>query len=105
MLWRWGMICLRCGYCCIKYSVAIVKNPELELSESNIQFKLSDKRCPHLIGDKSGELSCKLHGYDFYKDTPCFNHTQTEFKNSNCRLGEYILKDSKILEKFLIKSI
>ena len=95
------MICLKCGYCCIKYFVTIIKNPAKKLTHSNIVIKPSDKRCKYLKGSKSGKLSCKIHHLSLYKHTPCFSHNQTEFDNSNCRLGEYMLQHPEILKDFL----
>lgn len=88
------MICLRCGYCCKKYLVAIVNNPEKGLQEDNIIIHNGDgTACPHLSGDASGEYSCKVHNFPWYKDTPCFDHGQVEKDiNTPCRMGEYILK-------------
>jgi hypothetical protein len=48
--------------------------------------------CKHLLGSEPGKYSCAIHNHLIYKHTPCFQHTQIEAKNSNCRLGERILK-------------
>jgi len=40
-----------------------------------------------------GEYSCALHDKPWYKKTPCYAHSQLEHKESNCRLGEYLLKN------------
>ena len=84
------MICLRCGYCCINYPVAILSNPD---KNNKIEFKSGDITCKHLIGETPGEFSCKIHNNKQYKKTPCYSHAQFERKNSNCRLGEYFLQN------------
>jgi len=36
---------------------------------------------------------CGIHEYDWYKLTPCFQHTQIEKHiNMECRMGQHILK-------------
>jgi hypothetical protein len=87
------MICLRSGYCCIKLEVIIVDNPELGLTYENLIPKHTDEKCKHLIGDKPGFYSCAIHDYPWYKETPCYQYTQVEHKNSNCRMGEFVLKN------------
>lgn len=86
------MRCLRCGYCCTHYPVAIVKDPEKGIDEKNIILHSGKKPCIHLKGDKPGEYSCAVHEYPWYKETPCFSHTQIESKDSDCRIGVYMLK-------------
>jgi len=89
------MKCLRCGYCCKNYSVVIVDDPEIGITEDNLILHNGDGRpCKHLLGDKTGEYSCAVHDCPWYKETPCYMHGQIELKNTNCRLGEYILKNS-----------
>lgn len=88
------MVCLRCGYCCKKYLVPIIKEPDKGLLDENIVIHKGDGTpCPHLLGNEPGKYSCKVHNYPWYKDTPCFAHGQFEKdENTYCRLGEYILK-------------
>lgn len=87
------MICLRCGYCCKNYLVPIVDDPDKGIAEDNIIGHIGDGTpCKHLKGDTPGEYSCAIHDKDFYCETPCFEHTQIERENSNCRMGEHILK-------------
>jgi len=81
------MICLHCGYCCTNYLVVIVDNPELGPIEGNLVAHYGDKRCKHLTNNNM----CAVHHYDWYKDTPCYAHTQIERGNTNCRIGEYLL--------------
>ena len=90
------MICLRCGYCCIECSVVIVNPSKIkddsvfEISNDCLQFKDSKEPCPHLEWDGDG-FTCKIHHYEWYKSTPCFSHGQFETKNSDCRMGRYII--------------
>jgi len=93
------MICLRCGYCCLMYMVIIVDNPELGIIESNLIGKIEPKKCKHLIGSKCGEFKCSIHNKSWYNETPCFEHSQFEKENSNCRIGEKVLKESSLQKK------
>ena len=91
------MICLRCGYCCRAYTVVIVDDPEKGIVEDNLILHDGDGTpCKHLRGDKPGEYSCALHDYPWYKKTPCFQHGQIERSNTNCRIGEYMLKQGTL---------
>ena len=86
------MKCLRCGYCCKKYHVAVVKDPDLGIRDDNIVMHEGDGTpCMHLKGDKPGEYSCAIHDRAWYKETPCYAHTQFERKDSDCRIGKYNL--------------
>lgn len=89
------MKCLRCGYCC-SYPVIIVVNPKYGPNKKdNLRLKKQDERCPYLTGNKPGKYNCSIHKKSWYKQTPCYNHTQIEATNNQCRLGEYILKKGK----------
>ena len=91
------MICLRCGHCCKHYMVAIVDNPAIGIKEDNLILHLGDgTSCPHLLGNEPGEYSCALHDKEWYSETPCAKHGQIEASNTNCRLGEYILKSQNL---------
>ena len=87
------MICLQCGYCCKNYLVAIVNDPKLGIIESNIIIK-PENTCPHLekFDDK---YICKIHEYEWYKETPCFDHSQIENINEECRIGKYLINKNK----------
>lgn len=88
------MKCLRCGYCCHKYFVTIIDNPDLKdpFVEGNVIVHKGDGPCKHLRGDKPGEYSCSIHDRSWYKDTPCFSHGQIEsHPTDDCRMGRYIL--------------
>jgi hypothetical protein len=90
------MICLRCGYCCTRYMVVIVDNPEKGIAEDNLighNTKGKPGPCKHLLGNKIGGYACALHEKPYYKDTPCYSHTQVETGNEECRLGRYIIDD------------
>lgn len=86
------MKCLRCGYCCIHLEVIIVDDPKLGVVENNLISKHTGDRCKHMRGDKPGEYSCAIHNEPWYEESPCFQFTQVEARNSNCRLGENTLK-------------
>jgi hypothetical protein len=90
------MICLRCGYCCLKSLVVIVKDPAIGLQENNVECLDGSIRCPHLKGNEPGKYKCAIHHYEWYQDTPCFQHGQYETKESNCRLGEHCLANEEL---------
>ena len=90
------MICLRCGYCCKNLAVIIINDPDIGLKEGNTEFHNGrGNPCKHLVGTKPGEYSCALHNKPWYVETPCFNHTQFETSNCNCRMGAYIMEGKK----------
>lgn len=77
----------------------IVDNPKKGLVENNIVAHMGDSPCKHLRGDKPGEYLCEVHNYPWYKETPCFSHTQIEKGDTNCRMGEYILYGKHFIRK------
>ena len=86
------MICLRCGYCCKRLSVIIVDDPSKGVTEGNlILHEGNGTPCKHLEGDGPGNYSCGIHDKPWYKDTPCYSHSQTERGNQECRIGRYII--------------
>ena len=85
------MNCLNCGYCCYKYPVMIVDDPEKGISESNLVLQDGKCKCKHLQGDKPGEYKCAIHDYPWFKDTPCGQHGQFERVESDCRIGVYVV--------------
>ncbi len=86
------MKCLRCGYCCKTSLVVIVNNPDHGPIDGNLKaIDASTEPCHHLLGDKPGNYSCTIHDKPWYPETPCFAHSQIEQKDSNCRMGEYVL--------------
>ena len=90
------MICLRCGYCCKQHTVVIVDDPKKGIREDNLVTREGGIPCQHLTGNESGEYSCAIHHYPWYKETPCFSHGQIERSPDDvCRMGEYILKLQK----------
>ena len=101
------MKCLRCGHCCIIYDVMIVKpekaTKDLDMSKikpEDIIHKKGGEICPHLILTPE-KATCKIHNFEWYKETPCYSHTQIErSKDSVCRLGEFVRKNN-IIEKFI----
>lgn len=77
--------------------VVIVDDPAKGIVDGNLIFHDGMKQpCQHLQGDKLGEYSCAIHNEKWYDETPCFSHGQIEQGNTNCRLGEYILKQAGI---------
>ncbi len=80
---------LRCGYCCYKYAVIIVDDPKKGVNEDNLIPHLGDGPCKHLQGDGPGDYDCALHDYPWYKETPCYAHTQ--IGKGPCRMGKHIL--------------
>ena len=77
--------------------VVIVDDPEKGIADGNLIFHDGMQQpCKHLQGDKPGEYSCALHDYPWYDETPCFSHGQIERGNTNCRMGEWILKHAGI---------
>jgi len=95
------MICVRCGYCCIKSMVVIVVDPSKGIREDNLRPKKTDERCPHLRGENSGDYFCAIHDEEWYEDTPCFTHGQIERGNTTCRMGEYLLNNKKEAADFV----
>ncbi len=92
------MICLRCGYCCHRYPVMIVDDPDNPISEDNIVAHKGNGPCKHLEGDKRGKYSCKVHSKSWYKETPCFSYGQVEGSiDSECRLGRYFMDNSDVI--------
>lgn len=90
------MKCLRCGHCCIRYDVIIIKDGGLPLSDSNVVHKPSDERCPHLRGDTPGEYACAVHDHPDYTKTPCYEFAQIEpSADTPCRVGVYVLNQLK----------
>jgi hypothetical protein len=87
-----GMKCLRCGYCCKNLCVVIVNDPEKGLVENNFIFhEGGGVACKHLIGEGQGNYSCAIHDKPWYKDTPCFSHTQFETSDVPCRIGDELI--------------
>jgi Fe-S-cluster containining protein len=90
------MICLRCGYCCIKYDVVIVEDPDKGICEGNLVHKETGVRCPHLRGDVEGNMSCAVHDREWYSETPCYSHGQIEKSpKDQCRIGARRLQKAK----------
>jgi hypothetical protein len=109
------MICLRCGYCCINLSVVIIHPDHIQkdlnlkeifydLPEEALIFKPDGELCPHLVFEDKKAI-CKIHHFDWFKDTPCHQHTQIEqSKDCNCRMGEYLSKENISVFKFVRES-
>jgi len=97
------MICVHCGYCCIKLCVVTINKEYAtetfklkNLSEENTLVSMSDEACPHVTLD-NGKFLCGVHDMPWYKDTPCASHGQIEESPSSiCRMGEYIQKNKNM---------
>lgn len=88
-------ICQRCGYCCLKSFVVIVKDPDLGPVDGNLKHVDGEKeRCPHLVGDIPGEYACKIHDREWFQDTPCGQYNSDSFSSCDepCRMGVYKMK-------------
>lgn len=91
------MICLRCGYCCTKLTIIIIK-PEYVREKLNLNKLPEDafmvagvggQLCPHLSWDGDTAV-CKIHHFPWYKKTPCYRHGQIERSgNTLCRMGKF----------------
>lgn len=103
------MICLRCGHCCIEYDVVIVKGylkvkslfgKDGNLAEGvELIYKEGGKVCPHLSFENE-QAVCSVHDAPWYKQTPCFAYTQTERRNSPCRMGKYLRENKEGQQRF-----
>ena len=70
----------------IDYGV-VADDPEKGLVEENlIVNEGTGEPCKHLTGNGPGNYCCAVHDRDWYSETPCFDHTQIESKNSPCRM-------------------
>jgi len=103
------MKCLRCGYCCINLSLVTIHPDYIkedliinELPEEAFIFKPDGEKCPHLTFEDNKAV-CKIHQYNWYYQTPCYNHNQIERKNSDCRLGKHIIDNNVNVFDFLIQ--
>jgi hypothetical protein len=76
--------------------VIIVDDPSKGIITSNLIHKATGVKCQHLVGENLGSYSCSIHNESWYKRTPCFHFSQTETKNSPCRLGQYFLDNKKL---------
>ena len=98
------MKCLRCGYCCVMLDVIIVKpefaNRDLifdQLEDHMLIHKPFGEKCPHLEINKQKLAVCRIHEFEWYKQTPCFAYTQIERSPDNlCRMGEYVMKNPEL---------
>ena len=102
------MLCMRCGYCCVKYSVVIINpkyiNEDLNFDdpsiESKLMYKPSDEWCPHLTKKNKSSFHCSVHNKTWYKNTPCFSHTQIEpSEDSKCRMGDYVNNKNREIKR------
>ena len=92
------MKCLRCGYCCKSYMVVIVDDPDKGIVDDNFKARDGKEPCQHLQGDTPGEYSCAIHSYPWYNQTPCFDFTQIEEKNSECRMGRFLIDQEALVQ-------
>jgi hypothetical protein len=70
-----------------------VDDPDLGLAENNlIHHDGNGVPCPHLAGEEPGEYHCMMHGYPWYKETPCCDFGQIEpHPETPCRMGKHVL--------------
>lgn len=74
------LTCYRCGHCCIKDSVVIVKTEYFQIYsyDKHIQdmviLKNANIPCPYLYWDLHDKASCKIHDYKWFQYTPCSKH-------------------------------
>ena len=74
----------------------IVDDPKKGIVESNLIYYDGKSSCKHLRGERVGEFSCAIHSEAWYKETPCFLHSQIECsEDTPCRIGEHILNQIK----------
>lgn len=90
------MLCLRCGYCCIKYGAVVMKDPSLGIVRGNAVFKPAGEKCMHLKGSSKGEYSCAIHDEQFYRQTPCYYFGQKEPADNTCKTGEKVMRNKKM---------
>ena len=94
------MICLHCGHCCKNYCVVIISDPNKNYIENNLEYHEGNNvSCKHLLGDKIGKYNCAIHDHKLYNQTPCYDFTQIEHSNTECRTGRYILNKTNLNEK------
>jgi len=78
--------CLRCGYCCVKYPVAILDSS----SEDGVSMKEGGEACKHLsvVTENGVEMAhCGIHDVLEYEQTPCAEFDQTGTPGAPCRIG------------------
>lgn len=96
------MKCLRCGYCCHFYLVTIVDDPMQGINKDNlVVHEGKGLPCKHLEGKEIGKYKCKIHNKEWYKETPCFDFEQVGNEESDCRIGEYVIKNFQILKDII----
>ena len=74
--------------------VIIVAPSAVEAVESRGEILAQDlihiptgERCPHMTRI-DGMFACDIHDREFYKETPCYRHSQIETEDSPCRMGQ-----------------
>lgn len=89
-----SMICLRCGYCCMRYSVVLPDGDYYDGLGNGCKFLTWD-------GDQA---VCTIHGHSFihgdityrWEETPCGQFTQIDKNPTDvCRIGKGI-REGKI---------
>jgi Fe-S-cluster containining protein len=106
------MKCLRCGDCCFRHDVIIIKPETIKKYDGKINFnkitpddvkhKSTGKRCPHFKWSRRGIATCSIHSYSWFKNTPCGTYGQiSESSNSPCRSGEFINKKYPDLREYI----
>lgn len=94
------MKCLRCGYCCLHYIVAIIVDPGLGPVKGNVRgINCAKEYCPHLCTGEPGKFRCAVHDEPWFPDSPCGEFGQVENSpDTLCRMGAFIMSDPKNME-------
>lgn len=90
------LICVRCGYCCIRYDV-IVPLPSTKKNIVVGAYKPSGERCWNLIYEND-KATCKIHDTKLYKGCPCFDYVN-DHREEECRIGVFMITDEKNKEQ------
>lgn len=75
------MICEKCGYCCAKYDVIVVIDPDAGFVEGNLTHKPAGAMCHHCAPDGT----CSVHDKEWYVETACHSYDYGDGKR--CRIS------------------
>jgi len=75
-------------------------NPQMDLGEE-VMHKPTGIACPHLELSNDKYL-CKVHHFEWFKDTPCFQYGQIEESEASlCRTGNYVVNTNEMMRSKL----